>query len=51
LSDLLGDGAAADGRLGKTQHARLVALDQRNERRLVTRAKALHQRCVVVHGA
>jgi hypothetical protein len=51
LGDLLGHGTTADGRLGKAKHARLVALDQRNERRLVARAKAVYQLSVVVHGA
>ena len=51
LRDLLSHGAAADGHLGEAHHALLVAPDQRDEGRLVTRAKAVHQVGVVVQGA
>ena len=49
LGDFLGEGATTDSHLGETKHAWLIQLDERDECRLVPRAKAVHQVGVIYH--
>ena len=50
LADLLGHGAAADGRLGQAEQPGLVAVDQFDERGLVAGLEPFDEPDVIVHA-